>query len=97
MSDGFADWVIAVNECPYCAGHMPNRTDEDYQLASSTMGGAWSKEFGRITTGYVFSEYCPNCGEFLTGVEYRPELVRVDCQSGDSNVLVFDSFVAWYG
>src|SRR5262249_48677948 len=69
MGDGSADWVVAVNACPYCGRAMPDRTDEDYRLDPCGMGGAWSAEFGRMTTGYWFPEECPGCGEFLTGVE----------------------------
>jgi hypothetical protein len=97
MADGSADWVVAVNACPYCGQTMPDRIDKDYRLAPCGMGGAWSAEFGRITTGFLFTESCPGCGEFLVGVEYQPEPVGVDFRPGQSNVLVFDRWVAWYG
>jgi hypothetical protein len=76
---------------------MPDRTDADYRLAPCTMGGVWSVEFQRVTTGYWFIKDCPGCGESLTGVEYRPEFVRVEYRPGQTNVLVFDRWVAWYG
>jgi hypothetical protein len=97
MADNSADWVVAVNACPYCGMTMPDRSDEDYKLAPCGMGGAWSEEFGRITTGYWFIEDCPGCSEFLTGVEYRPELVRFEYRPEQSNVRVFDRWMAWYG
>jgi hypothetical protein len=77
---------------------MPDRTEEDYRLAPCGMGGVWSAEFGRFTTGYWFPEECPGCGEFLTGVEYHPVLVRIAGHNpATANTLVFDRWVAWYG
>ncbi len=97
MADSSDGWVVAVNACPYCGRTMPDRTDEDYRLGFCGMGGAWSAEFGRITTGYWFPEECPGCGEFLTGVEYQPELIHVEYRPEQTNLLVFDRWVAWYG
>jgi hypothetical protein len=97
MADGSAEQVVAVNACPYCGLTMPDRTEEDYRLAPCGMGGAWSAEFGRSTTGVWFLEDCPGCGEFLAGTEYRPELIGVEFRPGQTNVLVFDRWIAWYG
>ena len=67
---------------------MAERTQEDYKIALYGMGGARSKEFGRITTGYWFLAHCVSCGEFIHGVEYMGLLTEA---------LVYDHFVAWYG
>jgi hypothetical protein len=81
------DWLVAINTCPCCESVMAERTEEDYKLAPRGMGGAWSGEFGRITTGVSFLEHCASCGEFLWGVEYESIL---------TDELVWDRFVAWY-
>jgi hypothetical protein len=96
MVDGSADWAVAVNACPFCGRTMRDRT-EDYRLAPCGMGGAWSEEFHRITTGYWFPEDCPGCGELLVGVEYQPDAVGVEFRPGQPNVVVFDHWVVWYG
>jgi hypothetical protein len=67
---------------------MPERTEEDYCLASRGMGGAWSQELGRIATGASFHEDCSGCGEFLWGIEYEPRLTQS---------LVLSQFVVWHG
>jgi hypothetical protein len=97
MANDPCEWMVAVNACPYCGWSMPEPTEEDYQLAFSGMGGAWSAEFGRITTGFWFPEDCLGCGQFLVGVEYQPELVRVEFRPEQLNELVFEFCVAWYG
>ena len=97
MAGSSADWIVAVNACPYCGRAMPDRTAEDYRLGGCWMGRAWSEEFRRITTGYLFLEHCPACNEFVSGVEYQPELVRVEVRAEPPNEVVFDRWVAWYG
>ena len=76
---------------------MPDRTGEDRRLAARGMGGAFSHDFRRVTTGDWFLDYCPGCGEFLSGVEYQPEFVRVECSPGKPNEAIFDRWVAWHG
>lgn len=89
-------WLVAVNACPLCGRAMPDRTDEDYLLAARGMGGAWSEEIQRVKTGVWFLDDCGGCGEFLSGVEYRPELVRVEVCPESPPSFVFDRWVAWY-
>jgi hypothetical protein len=66
---------------------MPEHSEEDYKLASSRMSGIWSRDLKRITTGICFYERCA-CGEFVTGVEYEPQLTES---------LVRDVLIVWYG
>jgi hypothetical protein len=75
---------------------MPDRTEDDYRLAARGMGGAYSAQFQRTTTGYWFLERCPGCAVFLTGVEYLPEPSYVAPQSDQPGGVVYDRFVAWY-
>jgi hypothetical protein len=88
LADSSEDWKVAINACPYCGAAMPEHTEADYSQAPCGMGGAWSEEIGRMTTGVWFLEHCASCGEFLTGVEYQPILTEA---------LVWDRCVAWYG
>jgi hypothetical protein len=60
----------ALDRCPRCGADMPHPTEDDYQLAGTSMGGAWDPTLGGLSTGYWCARRCGSCGALLGGVEY---------------------------